>query len=672
MTVGHGGSSGGRIPTRGTIPVASPDTNAIRVREILNNPGTTIMTISIMPSSVAPTYRVVYGTDNKMRSSIAEQGTVDETREDFNLTGLTAGTQYHYQVQAKDAQGRWHPRAQHAFWTLQAAGEPVHGCFIADSHFPQAWIAADCGNTEDDLYDDRVGRALQTAKNMVSRGCEWVVDLGDTSTTHCTSCSTACDVVSGSTPGDFPLGVGTVGAGSLNNLRWVTEATAKIEADSRYEVMLDVFVHEFARSMPFFTVIGNHDGEYGGEDDGDDVGGDGRAQTCNVYDGSGTSTGAGDVAANGINWSLDNLSEDARNKFMKLPNGTSVFDCGSNGDCFSFSTGVFRFVGLNKYKFLPNTGGGPGNLPDTADEWPYAGTDNKTFVDAQLAVSSFTEPFKAVGVHSVFGGIRDGNHCMWYARGGIRSTDTGLSTGTFEGEQSTLQATMKAAATRAQIFIYGHDHTTVMGEKLESDSGGSGVHYIVAGRPNSVIGSWNLGRPFSRQNYDQTHSPDIDETLDFTINAVVSDNADTRGVTRDDGSSWVTAGYAIGDAICFEDFDNAANKRCCLVINFADDGATDDQVLLEGGPDGGVTGLDNRGNCDTDLVAVSGDNARASRPLPDFERSPVLEDNPGDDIAGFVEMTCNAQVCDFTWVQTDESDSTLNNVDAFTYTVPVN
>jgi hypothetical protein len=304
----------------------------------------------------------------------------------------------------------------------------------------------------------------------------------------------------------------------------------------------------------------------------------------------------------------------------------------------------------------------------------------KDFVETNLNSTSFTDPVKFVSAHSLLCVIDVSKNCYWYARGGVRATDDGTASGTFVGDQATLQATMVAAATRAQAFVYGHDHFTVAAEKLTSGLG-TGVHFIVAAKPHGNPVGWGSNRAELRGHYDSHNNPTRSETLDIDIAcSATCDDAPTNSnddlwltVTRSDGTSWSDAGWANDDFFCLEGLSDASSNRCCRIetIGNAVEGCGGSNDCFTIYTDNELTsGAEEENHCDTMIAATSDESATVLEPTPDYDRGDHAT-TPGTMGPGFFEIFCDASECHFDWIQTDTDDASVNNTRLFRYTVPV-
>lgn len=283
--------------------------------------------------------------------------------------------------------------------------------------------------------------------NLLGLDADFFVTAGDEAMTHCLSCPVAF-------VDDESAGVDTV-----HTLR---------EAELRYQRIFQQDLYgALTSSLAFYTVLGNHDGEtlFGSEDG-----------LCKHYD------------------NTNNLSETARLKH--LPNPYDTYGGSVSGNYFSWESGDALFVIIDSYKYVPE-------LPRSVEDWTL-GPEQLRWLEDTLASSK--KPWKVIFAPHIVGGSEI-EMCYHYGRGGIRSTDDGTPRGTFLGEQAKLHELMKTHG--VQLFLYGHDHVALIGEKLDAQGDGEGVHYVLGGQMAVNQSSWIETEVFQQQaDWDEDGKPD--------------------------------------------------------------------------------------------------------------------------------------------------------------------
>ena len=320
---------------------------------------------------------------------------------------------------------------QARFHTLRPPGRPLRFAVFSDSHLYQNWANAGCGTSDYEPY--RIFAV--TMENILARDVDLFVTTGDEAMTHSASMFSSCSVdgVSG--------GSGTV--------------KSQQSADARYRLYTSAIgIGQLTRTIPFFFALGNHDGE------------------------------VGFVYPYGFHFPATRpLSTSARLEY--IPSPALAYPGGNaEGSYFSFESGDCLFVILDSYRYTTVT-------PQTADDWTLGATQLQWF-EKTLARSN--RKWKLVFSHHMLGGADHINY-YHYGSGGIRATTTDTSRAPFLGEQQRIQELLERhGGAEGTAFVYGHDHTAIVGEKLQPDGEGSGVHYVMAGQacspPASGMAAW--------------------------------------------------------------------------------------------------------------------------------------------------------------------------------------
>jgi len=390
--------------------------------ELLTNPTQTSVTLSLRPEIDADIF-VEYGkTSRRYTDQTGVQSVNGWERADFVLTDLEPGTKYYYRVKCKEPQDfSFGNRAEYTFHTLRPEGETLKFAVFTDSHLYPNWANADCGTSDHEPY--RI--FAKTAENMLAHDVNFFFATGDEAMTHSASFFQNCHVnsVSG-------------GGGTVTN---------QDQADARYRMYLSPEgIGELTKTLPFFYALGNHDGETG------------FYGSC--FHNPGTPV----------------LSTNARLEYIPNPATTNT---GGNpeGTYFSFESGDTLFVILDSYRYTMLT-------PQTPEDWTLGATQLQWLEDT---LEKSDAKWKFVFSHHLIGGANR-MHCYDYGSGGIRSTTDNSSRSPFSGEQQQIQELMEEhGGSEGTAYVYGHDHTAIVGEKLNEKGEGSGVHYIMTGQASS-------------------------------------------------------------------------------------------------------------------------------------------------------------------------------------------
>ena len=501
------------------------------VEETLGVPSDTQMTVSVFPSENIDLY-VEYATDLVSFSDdtttvfpATAPGTpvnaLEQVRADFVLLGLTADTKYFYRFRCRapvvaGSDLTWTQRPIHSFKTLPDS--TIDGWkFVtgADSHIIKSWTnEATCGT----IHESETNRWNSTVRSILADKDQYrfYVDVGDSVMTHCAGCSN-CVINAGT---DDALSTGSVAASN------------QPEADARYQKWLNLNWH--LKQIPLVYALGNHDAEV--------------------------------TAWTTINHSFTNgtVARAARLAYMANPTDTYTRAPDLADLYYDFVSGDAHFFVIDPFTYSTS---GVGTMnPVLADHW-LLGTAQTTWLDNGIAAS--TSKFNFVLSHHLVGGA-SGTGDTWYGRGGLRATtsQTGMTgvcshdageacTGTstcealqagsyctngfggdplddFAGQQADIQGWLETAAeglcnddgvtvcrsdadcsvtpddfcggAGAGIFLYGHDHFAVLGEKSDS-SGLTNVHYVLAGKSAGEDRTGWADQPRTISQYDYDEGP---------------------------------------------------------------------------------------------------------------------------------------------------------------------
>jgi hypothetical protein len=227
------------------------------------------------------------------------------------------------------------------------------------------------------------------------------------------------------------------------------------EAKQRYMWWLSTF-RELTAELPLFFVHGNHDTHL-------DLFG-----SCATYP-ENSST----------------LWRQAYNLILKNPADTYAGE--TYGRYYSFDWGSMRFVMLDSLSFQS---GEPIVVTD-----PTLGATQLAFLTSQLTTN--TLQYGSIWLHSMVGGLVGPGACpTFYQRNSLRATTDGFLGGDFLGEMKDIHELL--VATGSEVCGLGHDHFAHCAEKLNANYTPSGVHYMQAGDPSSIIdaGVWLINEDY--------------------------------------------------------------------------------------------------------------------------------------------------------------------------------
>ena len=421
--------SGDSSPT----PDADTATVPFKLEEVLSNPTATSVQLALWPRDPAELHVEYWeAPGGAVRRTETQRSSRDDERAlVFRLEGLAPDREYLYRVSGKAEGGALVERAEASVRTLRREeGGTFRFAYGADSHITGVWVQSQCeGKRNPELM---VANFRRTLDNVLRSDVDFIVAGGDTFMTHLWKFKPCGELEA--------LGHGTV-------------RTAQ-QADLRYELALSSGLWgKLTRQLPFFYVLGNHDGEarYG-----DSKGSYGHFEDTRE------------------------LSRAAR--LRHLPDPTAVYDGSKDQDLyFSFVSGDARFIILDVMA-------GPRDYPKVPEDWTL-GSEQLAWFERILKTNDRTWTF--VFIEHLDGGIMrpdglplphpggaKGGHA--YGRGSMRATLDSTPRGRFRGEQALLQKLMRENG--VDVFFHGHDHIAIVGEKKAPDGRGEGVYYAMAGQ----------------------------------------------------------------------------------------------------------------------------------------------------------------------------------------------
>lgn len=402
------------------------------------------------------------------------------------FTGLTAGTQYKYQVECRTSATAPYQVVNRAYFkTLQtSAGATVRIGFTADSHAYESWLGSTCALSGTPT-DDSLRPMLQTVSNMGAYDArlDFIVDGGDGPSVHCLGCSVNCT---------WPREDGTTTATSAGS------SPTQADANMRWEIFTK-FYQPVLAYVPIFLTMGNHEAITGWGDDA----------ACG---GHGTN-----LATRGLNAYQNTFG----NYNDAYPNSTSSVDYDGDGSLetqedglyYEFASGSFRmfmtdnlrysaekstagavpateFAGFaarvndNNAPVFPNFAAAtwPRNNTDTFEDDSSMGSTPTAWLVARAAAKA--EAFGGIISHRIVGGIPASPACYYYQRGLIptqigvsgRRTVTDAWDADGDGDVADEKYIDDLMTARAiQMRFVAHDHTHVICRK-------NSHHYVEIGR----------------------------------------------------------------------------------------------------------------------------------------------------------------------------------------------
>lgn len=431
------------------------------------------------------------------------------------FTGLTAGTDYKYQVECRANASSPYQLVQRAFFrTLEtSAAAVVRVAVTADSHV--GGVLGHLFNNPDQVVNPAEIEGYWSAllDRVRYHSVHYLVDLGDTQTTHCPGCE---EITYNRESGDSTV----VEAGTVTN---------QTQADLRWELFL-VAWQPLLAYYPFFEALGNHEGAHGV-----------------LFNSAGHSAALHALSVTAYTSMLGNYS-DAYPADTGDMDGDTVAEVQADGLYYEFASGSLRWfiIDPGAYAYGADLVGAaapatlfPGFVARTAAipdatapvTWPEDNTDtwedNATLGGEQTGwlvarMAAFTEAFGVVASHRIIGGFPAFPMSYYYQRGSIATkVDAGtgrrLVTGPWDGDGDGDVSDEKYIAdlmitNGAQIRFNGHDHTHVICRK-------DGVHHIAVGTPDCYAtgggkcpGAWDTGTDVTGGSGAATDSYDCDES----------------------------------------------------------------------------------------------------------------------------------------------------------------
>ena len=318
------------------------------------------------------------------------------------VDNLEPHTRYFYRVLVKGDDDFFLPRPEGNFTTRRGQGESFVFAVTADMHYYQIRTKQE--------HKDVLRRTLL---NIKEENPDFHIDLGDS---FCTDYAIVKD--------------------SLHDI------TSQEAAYGRYQE-LRTFLDGIHRSLPFFLVLGNHEGELG----------------FNV----------GGVAR----W-----SENARLLFIPNPHDrTYPEEGGSKENYYAFTWGDALFVMLDPYSYTTVE---PTDYGNSVDDWTL-GTEQLHWLRRTLENSDAHYTF--IFIHHLVGG------CVPYGRGGARCAD--------RGEWGAVIHPLLVEH-NVDIVFHGHDHAF-------ADETRDGVRYTLVPIPHSGETEWAMENYYSR--FTLRHNP---------------------------------------------------------------------------------------------------------------------------------------------------------------------
>jgi len=345
------------VPLEARNAVPSAD-HALLAEPMLGRPTDRSVAISIVVSAPAVLY-AEYGQGPEAYDEVSDSL---DTASDVNyvnsaeitLTGLSPGVAYHYRVMCRGlADDGFREVARGHFRTQRPRGEEFIFSIQADSHMNEAIGAEDSGKSR--LY-------RTTLKNVFADDPDFHIDMGDFA------------------------GIEWYSGGSARSLE---------EAEERY-LLQRALLGEISNSVPFYLVIGNHEGEEGWR----------RGRETD---------------------SLEVFGTLARKALIPNPypdgfytGSTEITECcGPRENYYAWEWGDALFVVLDPFWNTMSMPHGTGGYESSDDAWDWTlGLDQYNWLYETLNASGAT--WKFVFSHHVTGGYRyRGDRTYPYGRGGI-------------------------------------------------------------------------------------------------------------------------------------------------------------------------------------------------------------------------------------------------------------
>lgn len=420
---------------------------SFNMEEMLFHPRADGVTLAMQPAEPVE-LRVSYASLSGLGLSTASRSARAGELVTFELDGLWPSDEFAYRVEARrPSESVFRPREVHVFRTTRLPGSTFRFGVAADTHAYAVWARSQCNLGGGNAADWLVLEATLD-RFQKSANLDFVVAGTDSVMTRCGPNCPACEV-----DGE-PLSPG--------------DAASLFDARLRYRKVFGPEIYgRFGKDRPMLFMFGDHDGEQGW------VG-----SYC-------------DIPPEILPWTLQ-----ARSEFV--PNPVAHYGGASSGRSYAMTSGDLLLVVLDPLSQTID--------PPISPEGFTLGARQLDWLEETLAASDAT--FKIVMSEHLLGGISSPEQVCWKGRGGIRSTQDGLPTGVFLGEQFLVHELMKKYG--AQLFLSFHDHVAVLAEKPGLDGFGEGVVYAIGGRASGVGHPW-----ISEDWYRQAMDYDLDGVPEY-------------------------------------------------------------------------------------------------------------------------------------------------------------
>ncbi|MGD9403371.1 MAG: metallophosphoesterase [bacterium] len=403
------------------LEMAPPVDRALMTAPMLGRPTDTSITISIVPA-MPGTFSAECG---------SEPGTYDRRSKSYEiavvegpaaavevlLSDLSPATAYHYRIMRREDGGDSREVAGGSFGTQPARGSPFVFTIQADSHLHELLL---------NESRDKAGVYCRTLRNVLNDKPAFHIDMGD-----------------------------------FAGIEWYSGGAARsIEEALRRYLLQRLFLGEISRSIPFYLVIGNHEGEQGWrrEREGD---------STEVF---------GALARKAL---IPNPSPDG----FYSGSTEETACCGLRESYYAWEWGDALFVVLDPFWYTMTMPHRTGKYEPSNDAWDWTlGLEQYKWLYETL--NSSDARWKFVFSHHVTGGYRyDMGKLRPYGRGGIvvaKYRVAGEPSFEWGGEDETGEYVFDEkrpgwshgpvhdvmVAGGVDIFFHGHDHVYVH-EKLD-------------------------------------------------------------------------------------------------------------------------------------------------------------------------------------------------------------
>ena len=357
-------------------------------QEMLGRINTTSVTINLIPCRDDMSVYAEYGDQPGVYTHHTDtiNSVIGEPLE-IVINGLAASTRYYYRVLARQGSDSFLPREEGNFITRREEQESFVFAVTSDIHFYQI------KNKE-----DQQNLLRKTMQNIKEDTPDFHIDLGD-------SFCTDYNIVSNA-PGDIK---------------------SQEDGYQRYQQLRE-YLDETHDSIPFFFVLGNHEGELG------------------------------------FNFGvLAQWSENARLLYIPNPDNNTYPEGGSDKEnYFAFTWGGALFIMLDPYRYTTVEPTGVGN---SLNDWTLGSTQLQWL--EQILQDSDAQ-YKFVFIHHLVGG------CNTYGRGGAQCAD--------RGEWGAIVHPLLVEHNVNAVF-HGHDHAFI-------DETKDGVRYTLVPVPHRGETEW--------------------------------------------------------------------------------------------------------------------------------------------------------------------------------------